>query len=74
MGRARRVGGGGGWAGRSIAQVRIRARGAATEKKTRKPSHSGLVSVCIQAAGAGGGFCGVTEPPAAVTYWVGSGQ
>ena len=31
MGRAR-WGGGDGWAGRSIAQVRIRARGAATEK------------------------------------------
>ena len=31
-------------------------------KKNRKPSHSGLVSVCIRPAGGGGRFCGITGP------------
>jgi hypothetical protein len=50
------------------------ARGRGWGQKTRNPSHSGLVSVCIWAAAGGGRFCGITGTPAVVSYMVVSGQ
>ena len=43
--------------------IRARDEGGGWGPKTRNPSLNGSVSVCIQAAEGGGGFCGITGTP-----------
>jgi hypothetical protein len=59
-------GGRGGGGGAYVHSSTHKGEGAGA-KKTRNPSHIGLVSVCIQAAAGGGGFCGITGLPAVVS-------
>ena len=59
-------GGRGGGSGAYVHSSTHEGEGAGA-KKTRNPSHIGLVSVCIQAAAGGEGFCGISGPPAVVS-------